>query len=118
MSERNDTLPDDDWLERALRDEGRAHSAAYVPDGGFTTRVMQALPRPVALPSWRKPAIALLWIPAVAAGAAAFPDAFADVAREVFRLIAQPAALPQIGIGVLALGTAMWSVAAWMLRDD
>ncbi len=118
MSERNHTLHNDDWLERALRDEGRAHAAAYIPDDGFSARVMQSLPGRVTLPAWRKPALVLMWTAAAAAGATALPDTVAGVAREAFRLIAQPSALPQIAAGVLALGAALWSAAAWMLREE
>ena len=38
------TPADDDWLDAALRADGREHRAAYLDDGGFTARVMAALP--------------------------------------------------------------------------
>ena len=35
-------LPDDDWLERALRDDAVERRAEHVDDAGFTARVMAA----------------------------------------------------------------------------
>ena len=54
------TNADDDWLDAALRADGREHRAEYLDDAGFTARVMAALPAPTALPAWRKPALTLL----------------------------------------------------------
>ncbi len=118
MNERNLDLRDDDWIERVLRDDARGHAQDYLPDDGFTARVMHELPPPATLPAWRKSAVALLWTVAGAAAIAVFPDAFGDVTREVYRLFAQPLSLPQVGAAIVALGAAMWSGAAWMLRED
>jgi hypothetical protein len=111
-------LPDDDWLERALRDDAREHAHGYLADDGFTARVMAGLPPPLAVPRWRKAAVAAMWSTVAVAAAAAFPEAAGEVARAAFRLAAQPVSLPQIGAAVLAFGAVMWSATAWMLRED
>ena len=52
------SLPEDDWLEHALIEDGRAHRAGYIVDDGFSARVAGALPPPATLPAWRKPVVA------------------------------------------------------------
>jgi hypothetical protein len=108
--------PADDWLDAALRTNAR--ESAYIADAGFTAKVMGALPAPAVVPAWRKPALGLLWAAGLVAGAVALPEAYADVAREAFRLVSQPFSLPQAGVAIAALGAAMWTAAAWTLRDD
>ena len=113
------TLPDDDWLERALTRDAREHRALHVDDGGFTARVMAALPAPFAAPRWRKPVEWVLWGVAGTAIAAALPAVATDLAREVFRLIAsQPISLPHIATALVAIGAATWGGAAYVLRRD
>ena len=70
----------DDWLEQALRADAVEHSA-YLADDGFTARVLKHLPPPAALPAWRRPVVALLWLVLAAAVAAALPGLFYDVFR-------------------------------------
>jgi hypothetical protein len=118
MNENRIELPDDDWIERALRSEARAHADGYITDDGFTARVMADLPPPTALPAWRKRAVATMWTIAAAGIAVAFPETFADVAREALRFAAQPVSLSQMGAGVLALGAAMWAGAAILMKQD
>ncbi len=113
------TDPADDWLEAALRAEGREHRASYLVDDGFTVQVMTKLPAPApaALPAWRKRAIAGLWTMAGVGAVVAFPGMYADVAREVFRILGgHPISLAQIATGVVVLGAASWTAMVWALR--
>jgi hypothetical protein len=121
MSERHDiaATPADDWLERALREDGRDHRAGYLADDGFTARVAAALPAPATLPSWRRPAVILLWTVAAAGAALALPGTVVDVAHQVTRLLgSHPVSLANIATGVVALGLASWAATAYALRDD
>jgi hypothetical protein len=112
-------LPDDDWLDRALRVEGREHRDDYLPDAGFTARVMGTLPAPPALPAWRKPALALLWGTAGIGLALALPGVAMETAREVLRmLVEQPISLPGMAVGVAALAAASWAGAAIVVAND
>ena len=113
---------DDDWLDALLRADGREHRSAYLDDDGFTSRTMAALPAPVApvaLPAWRKPALAVLWAAAGIGIAVALPNAVTNVTHEVLRVIlGQPVTFTGIAAGVIALGAATWAAAALALRDD
>jgi hypothetical protein len=110
---------DDDWLESALRADGREHRAAYLDDDGFTARVMDRLPAPVALPAWRKPALTALWAAAGIGIALALPAAAVDVAHEVLRVIlGQSVSLTGIAGGVALLGASTWAAAAFALHND
>jgi hypothetical protein len=113
-------IPDDDWLEQALRTQGREHRAGYLDDDGFTARVMAALPPAAeAVPRWRKPVVAAIWTAAGAAAAIALPEVALDVGREAFRLLAtHPVSLPQVGLLLTAVGLGTWVAAAWALRSD
>ena len=118
-------LPDDDWLERALRDDAVEHRAAHVDDAGFTARVMAALPAPLAqgstvsLPRWRKPVEWALWAIAGTAIAASLPAMAHDVAREMFRLVfAQPVSPAYLLAGLVAMGGATFGGAAYVLRRE
>lgn len=112
-------LPDDDWLDRALRDDGREHRDDYLPDGGFTKRVMTALPAPPALPAWRKPVLALLWGTAGIALALALPGVVAETVLEVLRVLGeQRVSLTALGVGIAALAAASWAGAAYVLASD
>jgi hypothetical protein len=77
----------DDWLEQALREGGIEHRAAHVADAGFTQRVLTRLPQPVALPAWRRPAIALLWLFAATAVLLGVPGLFDDAVRGTMALL-------------------------------
>ena len=109
----------EDWLDGLLRADARECAAAYVGDDGFTARVLRALPAPLALPAWRKPAIAVLWGAAGVALAVALPAAAMDVAREAYRLLAaQPVSLSGIAGALVAAGALTWSAAAYALRGS
>jgi hypothetical protein len=113
------TNADDDWLDAVLHADGREHRAAYLDDAGFTAQVMAALPAPVALPAWRKPALALLWAVAGTGIALALPGTLVDVAHDVARLfVGHRVSLFGIAACLVALGTATWAAAALALRED
>ena len=108
-----------DWLDAALRDDGVVHRAGYIDDGGFTARVMSALPPPATLPAWRRPVLVALWGLAAVGIALALPGAMMDVAREVLRALGgQPVSLLGISTGVIALAAATWAAAAYALHRD
>ncbi len=119
MTSRESVAPTDDWLDAALRAHGDASRDDYIDDGGFTARVMSALPPPTALPAWRKPVLVVLWAVAGAGTAFTLPGLMTDVAREVLRIVAgQPVSLPGIATGVAALAVATWAAAAYTLRRN
>jgi hypothetical protein len=108
-----------DWLEQALRAEGREHRAQNVPDDGFTARVMQALPRAATLPAWRKPVVALLWIVAAIAGAVAIPGAFEDVFRgAVAMFVGHRLGVADIAGVLVVLGAATWGTLVYAMRAE
>jgi hypothetical protein len=110
---------DDDWLDAALRTEGREHRAGYLDDAGFTARVMARLPAPLALPAWRRPALTALWATAGLGIALALPGTAFDVAHDILRLVVgQRVSLTGIAAGLAGLGVATWAAAAFALRDD
>jgi hypothetical protein len=109
----------DDWLERALREDGGNHRSDYLADDGFTARVVAALPAPAALPAWRKPAIALLWTAAACGIALALPREAAGAMDEVVRFLSrQPVSIADIGMGAVALLLASWAGTIYALRID
>ena len=100
----------DDWLDRALIDDARDDAARYIADDGFTVRVMDALPAPVALPAWRKPALVALWAAAGLGIAYTLPATALDVAREAFKLFAaKPFSLSEIAALLAVAGAGMWT---------
>jgi len=114
----NDIAADDDWLDQALAEAGRAHRAAYIDDDGFSARVATALPPPATLPPWRQPVIAVLWAVAAGGAAIALPGATAEVVREALRIVGGiPVSLTGIATGVAVLGAATWTAAAVVLRE-
>ena len=109
----------EDWLDCMLRDDGREHRATYLDDGGFTARLMAALPAPATLPAWRKPALTGLWAAAGIGIALSLPGTVVDFAHEILRVIVgQSVSFTGIAEGVLVLGVAAWTAAAVALRED
>jgi hypothetical protein len=105
-----------DWLDRVLADDAREHAGNYVDDDGFAAKVMQKLPAPIALPAWRKPAIAMLWGVAGVGLAITLPGVVVDVAREAFKLFAaKPFSLSEMAavLAVLGMGTWTMAIVAW-----
>jgi hypothetical protein len=112
-----DSAPSRDWLDGLLESDARDERSAYIADEGFTARVMQALPAPLALPAWRKPAVVALWGVALAGISLALPAAALDVAREAYRLLgAHPVSLSGMVGALLFAGALSWSAAAYALR--
>ena len=106
-----------DWLDDLLDSEARDQRSSYIADEGFTARVMHALPVPLSLPAWRKPAIVALWGVALAGISLALPGAALDVVRETYRLLgAQPVSLSGMVGALLLAGTLSWTAAAYALR--
>ncbi len=102
-----------------MRDDGLAHRAGYLPDDGFTARVMAKLPGALSLPAWRKPAVIALWAAASAGIALALPGAYADILREYLRIVAgYPVTLGQIATGVALCGVASWTAIILALRHS
>jgi hypothetical protein len=109
----------DDWIDALLRNDAADHGAGYIGDDGFAARVMKMLPAPDALPAWRKPVVAALWLAAAAFLAAMLPGTAHDVAREVITLFAaRPFSLSTLAFAVAAIGIATWAGAAMALRRD
>jgi len=110
---------EDDWLDAALRIEGIAHRADYLDDGGFTARIMSALPAPVALPAWRRPVLLVLWALAGLGMAFALPGVVLDVVYDVMRLVVgHSISLSGMGTALVAIAVVTWAAAAFVLRDD
>ncbi len=108
-----------DWLEAALRDDGREFRGDYLADDGFTARVAAALPAAATLPAWRKPALLGLWAAAGLGAVVSFPGAFSEVTREIFRAVAgHPIAIADIAVGITAVAMLTLAAAAWALRDE
>ena len=95
-------------LERLLRDDARSD----IPDDGFTSRVMAALPRrSAAAPAWLRPALVIssgllgsLLAVLLAPGDYSLMQGFADL---VILHAFTPAALLGIGMGVALLLSAL-----------
>jgi hypothetical protein len=108
-----------DWLDALLASDAADHAGDYVADEGFTASVMRALPAADALPAWRRPAVAALWLVAAALLAVNLPATALEVARGAFRLFAgQPFSLSTIALAIAAIGVATWTGAAVALRRD
>jgi hypothetical protein len=108
-----------DWVDALLFDEATEHRASYLGDDGFTARVMKMLPAADALPAWRKPAVAMLWLVAAGFLATMLPGTAHDLAREMITLFAaRPFSLSTLGFAVAAIGIATWTGAALALRRD
>lgn len=86
MSKDAQQIGSDDWLEQALRADAREHLSVYLPDDGFTARVVDRLPEP-ALPAWRRPFVMLLWVVAGIAIAVALPTWLDEVFGSVAALV-------------------------------
>ena len=106
-----------DWLDAALR----AHRPLPLADDGFSARVMAALPPAVAaaVPAWRRPVVALLWLVAAIGIALSLPNVTLDVVREAYRVFtAVPVSVPQLAVAVVALAAVTWSLAAYAVRRE
>ena len=108
-----------DWLDALLAGSAADDRADYIRDEGFTARVMQRLPARDALPAWRRPIVAALWLVAGVLIATMLPGTAHEVAREVFTLFAaRPFSLSTLGFAIVAVGIVTWTAAALALRRD
>jgi hypothetical protein len=108
-----------DWLDALLAGNAADDRAGYIGDEGFTARVMQRLPAPDALPAWRRPIVATLWLVAGLLIATMLPGTAHEVARELFTLFAaRPFSLSTLGFAIIVVGIATWTAAALALRRD
>jgi len=114
-----DTNAHDDWLEQVLRADAREHAAMYLPDDGFTARVVDRLPRPAALPSWRRPVVIALWSIVAIAVIAALPIWFEDVFRGIVTLfVGQRIRLSDFAMLLAVLGAVTWSALFLAARTE
>ena len=109
----------DDWLEQVLRADAREDAAAYLPDDGFTARVIERLPRPAALPSWRRPVLVALWSMVAVAVIAALPIWFEDVFRGIVTLfIGQRIRVADFAMLLTLLGAITWGALFLAARTE
>jgi hypothetical protein len=110
---------EDEWLEQLLRADAHEHAATYLADDGFSAAVVARLPRAVALPSWRKPAVIALWAIVGVAILAALPVWFDDVFRSMAALlVGQRFRLADLVTIVALLGAVTWSALFFAARTD
>ena len=111
--------PADDWLDNVLRDAGRIHRDQYIADDGFSRSVMAKLPEATALPAWRRPVIALLWVLAVGAVMMALPGVFEDLFRGAMAVFTgHRLGLPDIAAALVLFGGIAWSTLFYAMRSD
>jgi len=110
---------DDDWLEQALRADARDHAASHLPDDGFTVRVLGQLPRPAALPAWRRPVLWALWAIVAVAVIAALPIWFEDVFSSIAAVfIGQRIRLSDVAVLLTLLASLSWSALFFAARTE
>jgi len=115
----NRTSAGDDWLERALAADAAEHAPAYVADDGFTARVLTRLPQVAALPAWRRPVVALLWLAVAVAGVAALPVWFDSAFRGAAALlVGHRFALTDIALLLTVLCAGTWSALVYAARAE
>jgi hypothetical protein len=108
-----------DWLEEALRADGREQRSAYVADDGFTAAVLARLPEPPRLPAWRRPVVALLWVCAGAAAVLTVPGLFDEAFRStVGMLVAQRIGLVDVAAFLTLLGGLTWGSLLYAARTE
>ncbi|HTP46535.1 MAG TPA: hypothetical protein VMQ50_06415 [Casimicrobiaceae bacterium] len=117
MSKDAQQTASDDWLEQALRADAREHLSVYLPDDGFTARVVSRLPQP-ALPAWRRPVLALLWVVAGIAIAAALPTWFDEVFGSVAALVLHRFTLSDAAVALTLLFAATSGALVLAARAD
>jgi hypothetical protein len=111
-------LADDNWLEDVLRADAREHAASYLADDGFTARVLGQLPRPAALPAWRRPVVWSLWAIVAIAVVAALPIWFEDVFRSTAALFFGRISLSDMAMLLALLGGVTWSTLFFAARAE
>ncbi len=118
MNERVDN-PGDDWIEQALADAGREHRAEYIADDGFTASVISRLPAAFALPAWRRPVVALLWIFGGLAVMMSLPGLFDQLFRGVMAmLMSHRMGFGDVAMALILLGGITWSALVYAARSE
>ena len=119
MTMNPDLATADDWLEQALRADGVDHRSTYIGDDGFAARVMARLPRSATLPTWRGPAITLLWLCAAAAAVLGVPGLFDDAFRGAVAMLVGHR-IPFLDVVALLVipGVAAWGMLVYAARVD
>jgi hypothetical protein len=113
------TTQDDDWLDQVLREDAREHAASYLPDDGFTTRVLGQLPKSAALPAWRRPVLWTLWAIVAIAVAVALPVWFEDVFASIAAmLVGQRIRLSDVAMLLTVLGGVSWGALLLAARTE
>jgi hypothetical protein len=108
-----------DWLEAALRADGREQRSAYVADDGFTAAVLARLPEPARLPAWRRPVVAFLWFCVGAAAVLAVPGLFDEAFRStVAMLVGQRMGLIDVAGLLTLLGGLTWGTLVYAVRTE
>jgi hypothetical protein len=109
----------DDWLEQTLRADAREHAASYLSDDGFTAHVLGQLPRPAALPAWRRPVLWSLWAIVAVAVIAALPIWFEDVFSNIAALfVGQRIRFSDLAVLLMLLASVSWSALFFAARAD
>ena len=110
---------EDDWLEQTLRADAREHATSYLPDDGFTARVLGQLPRPAALPAWRRPVLWTLWAIVAMAVVAALPVWFEDVFASLAAMfVGQRIKLVDVAMLLTLLGGLSWGALFLAARTE
>jgi hypothetical protein len=108
-----------DWLDDMLRDAGREHRADYLADDGFTQRLMAQLPEPAALPSWRRPVVALLWAVGACAVMFSLPGLFEQLFRGAMAaLVGHRLGVPDVVVALFLFGGATVSTLVYAARSE
>src|SRR5258706_205281 len=111
------------WLYRiaynAFLADTRKMKELPLPDDGFTANVLGRLPQVVALPAWRRPVVALLWLIAGCAVAVALPGLFYDVFHSLIATVfGQALTLSRITVALTLLGALTWSTIVYAVREE
>jgi hypothetical protein len=112
-------VPDDDWLDQALRTDALEHAGGYLPDDGFSAKVLARLPEPAALPAWRRPVLIALWAIVAVAAIAALPVWFDDLFRSIAGLlVGQRLRLVDYATLLALLGSVTWGALFFAARAE
>jgi len=116
---RDNDVDGDDWLDQALRAQGREHRSAYIADDGFTAAVVGRLPPAVTVPAWRRPAVALLWLCAAVAAVLIVPGVFERAFRAgVAMVVGHRIGVVDIAAMLTLLAAMSWGAVVYAMRTD
>ena len=110
---------DDDWLDQALRADGREHRSSYIADDGFTAAVVGRLPPPLVVPSWRRTALVLLWLCAAVAAVLIIPGVFDQAFRAAMAVVVGfRMGFADIAGLLMLLAAASWAAVVYAMRTE